>query len=127
MANECESMDSLSIKHPIKVRECWSVRQSIICRSLNLKCCGEHRCGFYAATCRGVTDRIKARLSGEERCGESSNLLDTFSAEWPLCVLTNPLCRVSSIGVPDQVEGSRCALCLRCAHGFRSSTSPETR
>jgi hypothetical protein len=29
--------------------------------------------------------------------------------------------------VSDQVEGARCALCLRCAHGFRSSTSPETR
>ena len=127
MANECESMDSLSIKHPIKVRECWSVRQSIICHCLNLKHCGEHRCCFYTAARRGVTNRIEARLGGEECCGEPCSLLDTFAAQWPLSVGTDPLRRVASIRVSDQVEGARRALCLRCAHGFRSSTSPETR
>ena len=127
MADQCESLHTLSIKHSIKVRECWSVRQSIIYRRFNLKHCGKHRCCFYAATCRGVTNRIEARLGGEECCGEPCSLLNPFAAQWPLSVGTDPLRRVASIRVSDQVEGARRALCLRCAHGFRSSTSPETR
>ena len=127
MSNQGESSNPLLVKHSGELCDRWPIKEALISDGFDLENCRKYG-GCLNTSARGrVTNLIDRRLCSEECGGETRDLLHPFATEWSFSVRTDPLRWVARVCVPNEVQRMRGSRRLRSAHGFRSSTSPETR
>ena len=127
MAHECEPAHALPVEHALEVGEARSRDEAIVGDRFDFENRREHRRGLCTPSGRRVSDRIEARLRRIERRSKSRDLFDALAGERPIGVRPDPLGGIPGIRVPNQIQRAIRAALLGGGHGFRSSTSPETR